>query len=259
MCQGDRSEISNYFTRDAIIGSPTCWKVGTLGLIQFKNNYDPDLLSIILKKAADLKDTFAAKRHLNLKYIRGAQRYIPEINEIICDSARMERLRSLAEVVLEPYPISIISSIVTFMGPQEDDGVIGWHCDGVPVTELIPLAMDGVTGGELELYHGNSEVGLSLLDDGRGFTDAEVLRVRHRLGYSILGQLIRVLHRTAPMCKGYRITLNLNLRSRDKPYMDDNNLVYLGADNPGEEWHSEFLADIRTHQLPAYRKAMGGA
>ena len=238
------------------MGGPTYWNIGNFGAIQLENNYDPNLLSIILSKAISLKNTLSIKRHLNLKYIRGAQRYIPEIHDLIHDQTRLERLRMLTEVRLEPYPISVISSIITFMGPEEDDGAIDWHCDGVPVTELVPLALDEVEGGELELYHGNSEIGLSLIEEGREIPEADILRIRHKLGFSTVGQLLRVLHRTAPIRRGYRVTLNLNLRSADKPYVDDNNMVYLGADNPEDEWHAEYMADIRTRQLPTYREAM---
>ncbi len=248
--------VSECYTREEIVGGPTYWKIGDLGAIQFAHQYDQELLSIILRKATELKDSMAIKRHLNLKYIRGAQRYIPEINELIHDRARLERLRRLTDIRLEPYPISVISSTVTFMGPQDNDGTIDWHCDGVPVTELIPLAMIDLEGGEVEIYRGNSEVGLSLLEEGREISQTDVIKIGHRLGYSTLAQFLRVLHRTAPIHKGYRVTLNVNLRSQDKPYVDDNNLVYLGADNPDGEWHSEYITDIRTRQLPAYKAAM---
>lgn len=252
----DNIETLQYYPRDVLLGGPTYWKISNFGAAQFRNEYDPGLLSTILKKAKELKESLAFKRHLNLKYIRGAQRYIPEINELIHDAARLERLSALAQVPLEPYPVSVISSIITFMGPESDDGAIGWHCDGVPVTELVPLLMDDVVGGEVELYRGSSELGMSLIEDGYSIPDSDVLRIPHRLGYSTLGQLIRICHRTAPISHGYRVTLNLSLRSREKPYIDDNSLVYLGADNPDENWHSEYFADVQAHQLPAYRKAM---
>lgn len=252
----DGRGVSKYYTRDYIVGGPTYWKIGSFGAIQFKNEYDLDLLSVILRKAITLKDAMAVKRHLNLRYIRGAQRYIPEISDLIHDRARLERLIALTQVRLEPYPISVISSIITFMGPQDHDGTVDWHCDGVPCTELIPLSMNDLEGGELEIYRGNSEVGLSLIEEGQDVPQADVLKIEHKPGCSTVGQFLRVLHRTAPILKGYRVTLNLNLRSQDKPYVDDNNLVYLGADNPDGDWHAEYLADIQARQLPAYKAAM---
>jgi len=255
--QGEHSlRVAEYHTREDIIGAPTYWKVGKFGVIQFEHKYDPELLTLILGKALALKESLAFKRHLNLKFIRGAQRYIPEINDLISDRLRLLHLKELTGVEFEPYPISVISSAVTFMGPQKADGTIGWHSDGVPVTELIPLLMEDVEGGDLELFRGYAETGFSLIEEGKEIPRKDVLRFGHKVGYSILGQLLRVFHRTAPIRKGYRVTLNLNLRSRDKPYIDDNTLVYLGADNPEEDWHAEYMADIRARQLPAYKAAM---
>lgn len=254
-----RLEVLESYARDYLVGGPTHWKISNFGVAQFKNEYDTGLLSAILRKAIELKESLALKRHLNLKYIRGAQRYIPEINDLIHDASRLERLGTLAQVPLEPYPVSVISAIITFMGPEEDDGSVGWHCDGIPVTELIPLVVEDVEGGELEVYHGNSEFGLCLIDENQPIPSEDTLRITHKLGFSTLGQMIRVLHRTAPIRKGYRVTLNLSLRSREKPYIDDNNLVYLGADNPEEDWQSEYFADVRARQLPAYMKAMESA
>ena len=243
--------------RDAIIGNPTHWKVSDLGVVQFKHAYDQQLLNRILEKALSLKKEIAIKRHLNLRYIREAQRYIPEINDLIYDAQRLNFLSELAGTELEPYPISVICSIVTFMSADDGDGTIEWHTDGVPVTELIPLAMERTEGGELLIYQGNSEVGLSLLSQQVSLPDEQIMWIPHRVGFSTLGQMIRVLHRTAPITEGLRVTLNMNLRSHAKPFIDDNSLVYLGADNPDPGWEMEILRDVREHQLPAYKAWMG--
>lgn len=251
-----RLKVSQRYSRDEIIGVPTYWKVGTFGVAQFEQNYDRELLARILEKALALKDSLAFKRHLNLKFIRAAHRYIPEINDLVFDTRRLHQLAELTGIDLEPYPVSVVSSTVTFMGPQEADGTIGWHADGVPVTELIPLLVDDVEGGNLELYRGLAETGLALIESGQEIPYEDRLSFRHKVGYSTVGQLLRILHRTEPIRRGYRVTLNLNLRSRSKPYIDDNSLVYLGADNPEEDWHAEYMTDIRSRQLPAYRAAM---
>ena len=72
------------------------------------------------------------------------------------------------------------------------------------------------------------------------------------LGYEAHLKLMRVLHCTSPMPTGSRVSLNLNLRSRDRPYVDDNPMYYLGADNPDVEWVDHYVADVRHRQLPAY-------
>lgn len=200
--------------RQEIIGEPGYHQVSDLGVVQFRNSYDEQLLQTIADKAKDIKDERSDKRHLDLKYIRDAHRYIPEILELFHSETRIEWLSKLAGTRLEPYPISVISTIITFMDAHED-GSIMWHADGIPVTELVPLEMPELEGGELELYKGNSELGLARQARGEKIEDAEILRVQHRTGHSILGQLMRLMHRVRPITSGYRITLNMNLRSYD--------------------------------------------
>jgi hypothetical protein len=236
--------------RQEIIRAPSYHQVSNLGVVQFKHEYDEDILARILKRALELKDMNAEKRHLNLKYIRGAHRYIPEIRELVESRGRLERLSHLAGTRLENYPLSIISTIVTFMGADEDDGSIVWHADGIPVTELVPLDVADLEGGELELYRGSADAGLALQAGGESPTDT--LCVDHRLGYSVLGQLMRIMHRVRPITRGYRITLNMNLRSFERPFIDDNSMCYLAADNPDFSWQNEYLRDLKERVLPAY-------
>jgi len=238
-------------TREEIIGQPSHHQVSDLGVVQFRNSYDEQLLRTIAEKAKEIKDERSDKRHLDLKYIRGAHRFIPEISELFRSESRIEWLSELAGTRLEPYPISVISTIITFMDAHED-GSIMWHADGIPVTELVPLEMPDLEGGELELYTGNSEVGLVRQERGEEIENSEILRVQHRTGHSILGQLMRLMHRVRPIISGYRITLNMNLRSYDKPYVDDNSMCYLGADNPDFQWEREYVTDVKGRQLPAY-------
>lgn len=236
--------------RSELIGKKTHWQVSDLGLAQQDHHYDPGLLEVICQKAHAIKEEVSDKRHLNLRYIRQAHVHIPEILELVYYPGRLDALSDLAETALEPYPISVIASTITFMGASPSDGTIDWHADGVPVTEIIPLEIHDLTGGALQLYRGDYEVGLSRLQAGDPLTD--VVSVPHRLGASTLGQLMRVLHRTEPIATGHRVSLNLNLRSRDKPYIDDNAAYYLAADNPDYKWVNQYLDDVRARQVPAY-------
>jgi hypothetical protein len=250
-----KPEIKFGMTRDDIIGEPSYTKSSNLGVLQFAHGYDEELLAVIAEKATRLRYTLAEKRHLNLKYIRNAHSHIPEINELIHASGRLARLSSLAEVELEVYPLSIISSIVTFQSADSNEGSIVWHADGIPITEMVPLSIENLVGGELELYRGSSEVGLARVAANEEINESETVRVDHRAGYSIFGQLMRLMHRVAPIEQGSRITLNLNLRSAKHPYIDDNSLCYLAADNPDLEWQNEYLSDVRERQLPSYMAA----
>ncbi|QKC73988.1 hypothetical protein EB815_26625 [Mesorhizobium loti] len=73
--------------------------------------------------------------------------------------------------------------------------------------------------------------------------------------YATLGQFLGVLHRTAPIQYGERVTLVLNQRSVAKPYVDDNRMFYLAADNDHDrQWVNELAEDVWTNQLPAYRR-----
>lgn len=250
-------KIRQSITREAIIGHDTSWKISDLGAVQFQHNYDQDLLNEIKKKALELKDERADQKHLDLTFITGADRYIPEINELIHDKRRLERLSDFAGTRLEPYPLSVVGSTVTYMGPQDADGTVDWHCDGVPATELIPLDIsDPIIGGELEIYMGNCEVGKSQTDAGILPDQRDILTIPHKMGYSTLGHFLGVLHRTAPIQFGHRLTLVLNLRSVERPFVDDNRMFYLAADSEqNDKWVKEIADDVRDHQLPAYRRS----
>lgn len=142
------------------------------------------------------------------------------------------------------------------MSSKEEDGVVSWHADGVPMTELIPLYIsDELEGGELQIYRGDHDVALALLDREQQLAKDKVSKYKHKMGYSTLGQFIRVLHSTAAIKNGLRVTLNLNLRSVDYPYIDDNHIYYLGADNPSFDWVESYIDDVKKRQLPAYLKS----
>lgn len=240
--------------RDEIIGFRGTHQISNLGVVQFEHGYDAELLSHIAKCAENLKRDHAQKRHLDLKYIRGAHLHIPEILEVVNSQSRIERLSELAGTRIEPYPISVISTIVTFSGPAKDDGTIHWHCDGVPATELVPLAISDLEGGELEIFRGPAELGLHNASHSKPIRPQDVISLRHRMGFSIFGQLMRVAHRVRPISQGSRVTLNMNVRSATHPYIDDNNMCYLAADNPDFAWADEYFSDVRQRQLPAYLK-----
>jgi hypothetical protein len=256
-------EIRQAISRQAIIGHDTAWKISDLGAVQFKHDYDRDLLNVIREKAVAMKDERALQRHLNLTFITGADRFIPEINELIHDRARIERLSDLAGAKLEPYPLSIVGSTVTFMGAADKENTVDWHCDGVPVTELIPLQIDEhLQGGELEIYRGDCEIGKTITDEGREIPGRDIITVPHKVGYATLAQFVNIYHRSAPITAGKRITLVLNMRSVEKPLVDDNRMFYLAADNHEDfNWVEEMRKDVRERQLPAYqaheRKRMG--
>jgi hypothetical protein len=251
-----RHDVRLSVSREAILGHETAWQVSDLGATQFRHNYDPELLKIIKRKALALKAELAHRKHLDLTFITGADRYIPEIRELMNDAGRLDTLSSLAGTKLEPYPLSIVGSTVTFMGPQEGDGTVDWHCDGVPVTELIPLDIsDPIIGGELEIYMDNCEAGKAKVNRQESLPEANILRMPHRMEYSTLGHFLGVLHRTTPIRYGHRLTLVLNLRSQERPFVDDNRVFYLAADTDQQsDWVQDVVQDVWDKQLPAYRR-----
>ncbi len=248
------ADIRHSISRDAIIGHETAWSVSQLGAVQFRHAYDPALLEAIRVKALQLKQEHAVRKHLDLTFITGADRFIPEIKELINDRARLDTLSGFAGTKLQPYPLSTVGTTVTFMSPT--DGAVDWHCDGVPVTELVPLEIsDPIIGGELEVYLGDCEVGRSRINRNLPLAERDILRIRHQMGYSTLGHFLGVLHRTAPIHYGTRVTLVLNLRSVEKPFVDDNRMFYLAADTDQESaWVKEMAQDVWENQLPAYRR-----
>jgi len=245
--------VTHTATRTDLLGYETHQKVSELGVLQRRHDYPKDLLDTILTKALALKDADSKRQHLDLRLITGAHTVIPEINELVRWPGRLEALSKLAGTTLEPYPVSVIASTITFMGATPEDGVVDWHADGVPVTEIIPLDIsEDAIGGDLRVYHGNYEQALARHQRSEQFNAEEILHFPHRIGYSTLAQLMRVLHSTEPMRRGQRISLNLNLRSANHPYIDDNALYYLGADNPSFNWLEEYIDDVKYRQLPAY-------
>ncbi len=243
------------YSRQDLIQKPSFWKCCNLGAAQQAHNYNEELLQIILEKANDIYSKVSEKKHLNLRFIWDAKKHIPEIEDLVNDRERLDRLSELASTHVEPYPIGVISSIITFMGEDARDGAVAWHADGVPMTELIPLEIsEDIAGGELEVFNGDYEVGMSLLAKEHGIPREKILSLPHMKGSSTLAQLIRVLHRTAPISKGRRVTLNLNLRSKECPYIDDNHMFFQGADNPDFKWVDDYVTDVRNNQLPAYMK-----
>ena len=252
----DFTRIRQCISRDAIVGHETAWKVSDLGLVQYKHNYDMDLLERIRQAAIKLKEERAFQKHLDLTFITGADRFIPEIGELLHDPKRLDFISELAGTRLEPYPMSVVGSTVTFMGPYGGDGTVDWHCDGVPVTELIPLSIsDPIIGGELEVFLDNCEIGKAKVERGEEIPESDLLRIPHKVGCSTLAQFVGIFHRTAPIKYGERITLVLNSRSVDRPFVDDNRMFYLAADNDQDRnWVEEMAEDVWSKQLPAYRR-----
>lgn len=249
-------EILRKYSRKEITGYENFHQVSDLGVVQFKHEYDEELLKYILSKALKIKQEHSNKRQLNLNYIRNASSFIPEIHELINFPGRLALMEELAGTKLEPYPISVISSIITFTSPNPIDGAITWHADGVPITELVPLSIVEPVGGELELYKGVADEGLAKAHAGLQIPPEKIIQIEHFGGFSVLGQLMRLMHRVRPMANGYRVTLNLNLRSLEKPFIDDNSMCYLAADNPDFSWQGEFIEDVRKRQLPAYMNSL---
>jgi hypothetical protein len=243
-------ETVQHTNRRDLLGKDTQWRIGDLGLAKVKHDYPADLLETIKQRAIEVKERESEKRHLDLRFIRNAQRVIPEIRELIHWPGRLEGLSELAGTRLEHYPFSVASTVITFMGPE--DGSVEWHCDGVPATELVALAVDDAEGGELTVYAGDSDEGMELVRAGEDLPPERLVKMQHEVGYSLVGQFIRVLHRAEPMTNGCRITLNFGLRSAERPYIDDNSMFYLAADNPSFDFVDEYVTDVRERQLPAY-------
>ncbi|WP_410650394.1 hypothetical protein [Amycolatopsis sp. cmx-4-54] len=243
-------------TRSDILGRPSFCKFSELGIRQFEHGYPADLLTTILTKALHLRVN-AAKTNLDLRYLRDAHHHIPEVAQLMYDKERLRRLSDLADVPLEPYPVDFLSSMITFMSPE--DGTVDWHGDSVPVTELIALSADDVSGGELVIYRGELDEGRARLASEGFLPEDRTTRITHRVGHSVFGQLMGVLHRTAPMTAGTRVTLNLNLRSAVQPHIDDQRLSHLAAESPEFDWLDHYVSDVRSRQLPSLRTSAAAA
>jgi hypothetical protein len=243
-------ETMHHTTRRDLLGKNTQWRISDLGVAKVRHDYPDDLLQTIKRRAQEVKERESRKRHLDLRFIRDAQSLIPEINELVHWPGRMQALSEVAGTQLEHYPFSVANTVITFMGPE--DGTVQWHCDGVPATELVALEVADAAGGELTVYAGDSDEGSEVTTSGGALPEDRLVRLQHEVGCSLVAQLIRVLHRAEPMTSGSRITLNLGLRSIERPYIDDNSMYYLAADNPSFDFVDQYIADVRERQLPAY-------
>ena len=228
--------------------------MSSFGVAQYRHGYDPALLAAIEEAALKLKASHAVHKHLDLTFITGADRFIPEIKELLHDKLRLERLSDMMGTKLEPYPLSIVGSTVTFMNPR--DGAVDWHCDGVPVTELIPLSIsDPLVGGHLEIYCDNFR------DRPRypGIRPRYPAQPRHahrpqdELRHARPVPRRAPPHSTDPARRARHAGAQPALGA--KPYVDDNRMFYLAADNDHDrEWVNELAEDVWTNQLPAYRR-----
>ena len=242
-------EILHHYSREDLIG-PSSWKFSDLGLVQFENGYDPELLGRIRDQAIALKDRLASPSCLSTTYIRAPHLHIPELADFVFDLTRISQLEEFAQTRLEVYPLNIASCFIHFM--SHEDGSLAWHSDAVPSLEIINLALDDLEGGQMEIYCGSEDEGRSLLESADALPVDALREIEPRIGYSVYGQFTRTLHRTKPITKGNRIALLIAHRSVEKPYVDDNSLWFLGADNPDFEWAGEFVRDERERKLPAY-------
>ncbi|NEO55209.1 MAG: hypothetical protein F6K54_20290 [Okeania sp. SIO3B5] len=241
--------IIHHYTREELIG-PSFWKFSDLGMVQFQNNYDQALLDTIRRKAIALKNSLSSPSCLSSSYIREPHKHIIEINELLEDKERIARLESFVGNSLEVYPLSIARCFIHFMNPN--DGSLFWHSDAVPSLEIINLELSDVVGGEMQIYKGSEDEGrMELVKNGK-IPEEKLLTVKPRLEYSVFGQFTRTLHRTRPIESGSRIALLIAYRSKEKPYIDDNTVWFLAADNPRMEWLDDFTQDIKSTKIPAY-------
>jgi hypothetical protein len=243
-------------------------RVSDLAYARIRHSYDRQLLDRIERKSRAIADNYFASasncdgnRFLGLRHIREAQRRIPEVQQLMTDSRRLERLSELAGTELAPYPIARASAHVNFYRPGEVP--IEYHTDGAAMVELIPLCTSGSTnGGGTLIYRGPAEDGEYRLARGDHFDRDELEHIPQDTDHSVLMQGRRLLHRAESFADGERVTLVFALEAVGEPWKDDNTLMRLLLDDPLDtvldDWVHE--AQRRAHLYTRTREinAMAG-
>ncbi|WP_131739057.1 hypothetical protein [Actinomadura roseirufa] len=230
-------------------------RVSELAYARLRHGYDETLLTAIEGKARKLARTHPeaqdSDRFLGLRHLREAQVHVPEIAELMHDSARLEALSELAGTRLAPYPISRAASHLNFYRPGEVP--IHFHTDGAAMVELIPLHTSGSTqGGATLIYRGRADEGKDRLARGLDISAAESVRIPQPRGCSVLMQGRMLLHRAESFPDGERLTLVLVMEAAEEPWKDDNTLMRLLLDDPLdsvlEEWVTQAQRRLALYQ-----------
>ncbi|WP_410646476.1 hypothetical protein [Amycolatopsis sp. cmx-4-54] len=226
-------------------------RVSDLAFARICHSYDRELLDSIEKQARQLAQEFfpehdasSEERFLGLRHLREAQRRIPEVDQLMTDSRRLEALSELAETELAPYPVARASAHINFYRPGEVP--IEYHTDGAAMVELIPLAATGTTnGGGTMVYRGAPEDGEYRLARGQAFRCDELERIPQDTTHSVLMQGRRLLHRAESFPDGERLTLVFALEAVTEPWKDDNTLMRLLLDDPLETVLDDWVSQAR--------------
>lgn len=225
-----------------------------LGFAIIEHGYDQGLLQTILEDALRLEGA-AGQEFLSLRHLREAQERIPAVAELMNDRRRLRMLSGICGVELEPYPITTAAAHINYYEPGRIP--IAFHTDGAAMVELIPLLVEG---GEAEgatlIYKDLPERGEAVLQGGSTLPAEAIAEIHHRPSRSILLQGRRILHSARTLRTGRRVTLVFAMRSAVEPWKDDNSLMRLMLDDPLERIQEEWLRDVNSRKLPAYREML---
>jgi hypothetical protein len=224
--------------------------ISELGFAVLGEMYDSSVLHEICHAASQLENT-AETRFLSLHMLRASHRHIPQVQDLVNSSKRLEYLSQLVGTRLEPYQIDVAASHINYY--HADQTPIQFHSDGSALVELIPLDETPGECGATIVYRGPRDEGYARLKSGE-IDDSDTLKIPHRFGESILLQGRRLLHSGSTTATDRKL-LVISMRSRDEPWKDDNTISRLALDYPIEDFLKDWTADEVERKLPALRAA----
>jgi hypothetical protein len=227
--------------------------VTSLAYAVVESEYGTETLARIASKALELRPR-AQGKFLGLVHLRAAQTHIPEVFNLMHDLARLRALSVLCGTELEPYPLTRAGAHINFYEPHR--ATVDFHTDGPPYVELIPILLDGnCRGGSTVIFRGCPQSGLAIQRKGQKIPRDRLLSVSHEIGRSIVMQGRSLCHSAEVLTDGQRVTLVLPLRSKLKPWKDNNTLERLLLDDSPEDVVDEWTRDSIHRKLPALRSA----
>jgi hypothetical protein len=144
------------------------------------------------------------------KRVRGAVYRSEFLRGLSTDPKLLEFLSSLAQVELEPHPVSHHAIHINYAPDDLEKNVDQWHRDAISF-DYVLMVNDPrpMKGGRFEYFLGSVEEGRELIESGRGLPPDRVASPEFPgPGWAVFQQGHRVLHRAGRLLERYpRITV----------------------------------------------------
>ena len=144
------------------------------------------------------------------KRVRGGVYRSQFLRGLSADPALIDFLSELAQVRLEPHPVSHHAIHINYAPDDLERNVDQWHRDAISFDYVLMVSDPRpMKGGRFEYFLGSVEEGRELIEGGRGLPDERVTSPEFPgPGWAVFQQGHRVLHRAGRLEERYpRITV----------------------------------------------------